>query len=147
MECAYLALLPNGFRHEIHKTVTASDIHLWATLTGDALPVYKVSAFAQQTTIERHVAPGAYLSSLAVATVASLAARLPPPGAMITMLRMHFAAPVLVGTTLSVVVTVTTWDTTSKLYWLDICATGADGVPVVFGTAGLRPHTSVFKAD
>ena len=81
-----------------------------------------------------------------MATVASLAARLPPPGAMITMLRMHFAAPVLVGTTLSVVVTVKTWDTANALYWLDICATSADGALAAFGAAGLRPHTSLFRA-
>jgi len=146
MERTHHTLFPDGFRHEVQKTVTARDIYLWAALIGDRAPVSRVSAFAQQATIVHHIAPDAYLTSLVVVSAAGLAARLPPPGAIMTTLRMHFAAPVLVGTTLSVVVTVATWDSVTGLYWLDIRMTGADGALAMVGAAGLRPRTSLLAA-
>jgi acyl dehydratase len=146
MEAVHLDLLTKGFRYEVHKMVTGSDMHLWARLTGERLPVRSVSAFAQQTAMERCAIPGAYLTGLVVDTAARLAARVPPPGAMLTTLRVHFSAPALVGTTLCVVVTVTAWDAAAGLFWLDICATGTDGAPVVLGAAGLRPHTPILAA-
>jgi acyl dehydratase len=146
MDAAHPDILPRGFRYEMHKKVTATDIRLWAGLTGQRSPNLSVSAFAQQTAVERCAVPGAYLTGLVVDTAARLAARVPPPGARLTTLRMHFNAPVLVGTTLYVVVTVTAWDAAVGLYWLDICATGADGALVVLGAAGLRPHPPILAA-
>jgi len=139
-------ILPPGFRYEVHKRVTATDVHLWAGLTGEQSPIRSATAFAQQAAAERWVAPGAYLTGLVADTVARLAARVPPPGASIETLRVHFAAPVPVGTTLSVVVTVAAWDATAGFYWLDIHAARGDGTPAVLGWAWLRPHPTLLAA-
>ena len=139
-------ILPCGFRHEAHKTVTASDIRLWAGLTGRRLPSRGGQAFAQQTAVARDVAPDAFLTGLVMDTAAMVAARIPPPGALLTLLAVQFTAPVFVGTTVAVVVTVAEWDAAARLYWLDICLTRADGTLAVIGKAGLRPHTTLLPA-
>lgn len=133
-------LLPNGFRYEVHKTVTATDIRLWAGLTGKRSSAQCASAFAQRQAAAQQIAPNAYLTGLVVDIASRLAACLPPPGAVLAGLTMTFTAPLLVGTTLRVAVTVNAWDAATGLYWLDICATRADGTQVVTGKAGLRPR-------
>lgn len=141
MEPVHPELLPRGFSYEVHKTVTASDVYLWAGLTGEWYPAQSDTAFGQQTAVRQGVTQAAYLTGLIVATASRLAARIPPPGAILATLNVHFTAPVLVGTTISITVTVSEWDATASLYWLDIRATRADGTPAVIGKAGLRPHT------
>ena len=146
MESEPSNLLPSGFRYEVHKTVTATDIHLWAGLTGKRPRTQGASAFAQRKAVAHQVAPDAYLAGLAVDTASRLAARLPPPGAVLAGLTMSFTASLLVGTTLCLAVTVTAWDAAADLYWLDVCATRADGTPVMTGKAALRPHRTLLAA-
>lgn len=143
MERSQGSLLPQGFRYEVYKTVTATDVHLWAGLIGERSPVHGESVFAQQTAMSRRVAPGAYLIGLVADIAARLAARVPPPGASLETLRVHFVAPVLVGTTLRVVATVDGWDSATGRYWLDIHATRGDGSPAVLGWAWLRLHPTL----
>ena len=132
-------LLP-GFRYEVHKRVTATDVHLWAGLTGERWPMRNASALAHQTAIEHALAPGAYLTGLVADTAARLAARVPAPGASIESLRVHFTAPVPLGTTLYVVATMVAWDAIAGLYWLDVHAQRGDGTVAMVGWAWLRPH-------
>jgi 3-hydroxybutyryl-CoA dehydratase len=139
-------LLPQGFCYEVHKTVTESDMHLWAGLMGEWHSVQIDSAFARQTARGRYVAHGAYIAGLIVATASRLAAHMPPPGAILMTLNVHFTAPVPVGTTLAVTVTVAEWDAAAGLYWLDIRATRSDGTPAATGKVGLRPHTTLLAA-
>lgn len=146
MEHDHIHVLPTAFRYEVHRTVTASDIHLWAGLAGTRLPAQSGSAFAQQASEAGHVAPNAYLTGLVVDTAARLAAYIPPPGAMLTALVVQFTAHVLVGTTLTMVVTVAEWDAAAGLYWLDISATRTDGRQALMGRAGLRPQVTLLAA-
>lgn len=139
-------LPPLGFRYEIHKTVTATDVHLWAGLTGKRLVSSSTSAFTQQKNGTRQAAPDAYLTGLIVDAAASIAAHIPLPGATLTGLAVQFIAPVPVGTTLAVVVTLSGWDATARLYTLDISATGPDGSMALIGKAELRPHISFLVA-
>ena len=146
MEVAHPDLLPTGYRYEVRKTVTASDVYFWAGLTGEPYPVQGVSGFAQQAALEGYVVHSAYLTSLIAATAVHLADHIPLPGAILVNLMMQFTAPVSVGTTLSIVVTVTEWDAAASLYWLDIRVTCADGILAVLGQAGLRPRTTLLAA-
>jgi acyl dehydratase len=142
MEHAHPDLLLRGFRYEVHKRVTETDVYLWSGLVGDCYPVHNTTAFARQTAVERPIAQHAYIAGLIVATTAHVSAHISSSGAILERLTMHFSGPVMVGTTLAVTVTVTDWDSAAGLYWLDIRATRADGTPAVLGTAGLRPHTA-----
>jgi len=146
MESEPSNLLPSGFRYELHKAVTATDIHLWTGLTGKRPRAQGASAFAQRKAVAHQVAPDAYLTGLVVDTASCLAARIPSPGATLTELAVQFFGSVCVGTNLAVVVTVAEWDATTGLYWLDICATRADGTQVATGKAALRPHRTLLAA-
>ena len=143
MEPGHIQLFPTAFRYEVHRTVTAADIHLWAGLTGTRLPARSGSAFAQQAAAASRAAPEAYLTGLVADTAARLVACIPPPGAILTALAVQFMAHVLVGTTLMIVVTVAEWDAAAGLYWLDISATRADNRQVLTGRAGLRPQVAL----
>lgn len=146
MEVAHSDILPNGYRYEVHKTVTASDVYLWAGLTGERYPAQGTSAFVQQAALGRYVAHNTYITSLIAATASHLAAHIPLPGATLVALKIQFITPVMVGTTLSIVMTVTTWDATEHLYWLDTHATRADGTLAVLGQVGLRPCAAMSVA-
>ncbi len=146
IEPGHAHLLPNGFRYEVHKMVTATDLYLWARLTGEQYVVQRASTLDQQTAVRRRVVHSAYLTDLIVNGASHVAARLPPPGGILTALTMHFTAPVLVGTTLCVAVTVTDWDAEAGLYWLDLRVTRADGTLAVLGRAALRPHPTWLAA-
>lgn len=146
MEPEHTEILTPGVRYELYKTVTATDVHTWAGLTGVQSPIRGASAFSQRVAAARRLAPGAYLTGLVADAAAQLAARVPPPGASIEMLRVQLTAPVLVGTTLCVAVTVAAWDADSGLLWLDLRATCADGTPALLGRAWLRPHPTLLVA-
>ncbi len=75
MESEPSNLLPSGFRYELHKAVTATDIHLWTGLTGKRPRAQGASAFAQRKAVAHQVAPDAYLTGLVVDTASCLAAR------------------------------------------------------------------------
>jgi acyl dehydratase len=133
------ALLPRGFRYEVHRLVTASDIHLWAGLTGHQMSVHSTSAFTHQAVARHFVAPDAYLIGLIADTALRLAAHVPTLEARLESLHVHFTAPVLLGTALRVAVTVDTWDAAAGVYLLDIRVTCAGTTPAVSGQAWLRP--------
>jgi len=139
MRCPHPDILPTGFCFEVHKTVTATDIHLWARQAGYPSPVRGEAAFAQQRFLEHTTAPNAYLTSLAADTATRLAAYLPCHGVILETLRVHFTVPVFVGTILRDVVTVIAWDAVAGLYWLDIRVLRADGTQAALGTAWIRP--------
>lgn len=103
-------VLPCGFRYEVQKTVTASDVYLWAGLAGQQLPVRSSAAFAQQAVMPHAVVPDAYLVGLIADTAGRLAACVPSLEAQLETLHVHFTAPVPVGTILRVVVTVDAWE-------------------------------------
>jgi acyl dehydratase len=142
----YANLLPNGFRYEIHKTVTATDLYLWARLTGEPYNLQRTLALRHQAAARRCVVPGAYLTDLSMTAVSRLAAHVPAPGAVLTTLTVHFTRPVLVGTSLCVTVTITDSDSQTEMYWLDLCVTGADGKTVLRGKAALQQHRAWLPA-
>lgn len=140
MEAARPDLLSYGFRYELHKTVTIADVRLWSGLTGERWSAPHRSALQQQATLRGRVVPDAYLTGLIVATASRLADTLPPPGAVIVNVGVQFSAPVLLGTTLTVAVTVRDWEASAGLFRLEIKVSRAEGSLVALGHAGLRPY-------
>src|SRR6266508_2229564 len=52
MDPGHADILSPGFRYEVYKRVTATDVHLWAELTGEQSPIRNATAFAQQAAAE-----------------------------------------------------------------------------------------------
>jgi 3-hydroxybutyryl-CoA dehydratase len=85
------------------KTVSSSDVVGFAEVTGDRNPIHLSEHFAARTTFGTRIAHGLYTASLISAL---LGTRLPGPGAIYISQTLNFRAPVRIGDTVTVIVTV-----------------------------------------
>src|SRR4029077_1035453 len=92
-----------GMTETLDKTVSSNDVVGFAELTGDRNPIHLSEHFAAQHSFGRRIAPGLYTASLISAV---LGTRLPGPGAVYVSQTLNFRAPVRIGDTVEVTVTV-----------------------------------------
>jgi len=92
-----------GMSERLSKTVASSDVVGFAQLTGDRNPIHLSEHFAAKTSFGRRIAHGLYTASLISAV---LGTRLPGPGAVYISQILNFRAPVKIGDTVVVTVTV-----------------------------------------
>src|ERR1700734_144089 len=92
-----------GMPERLKKTVAASDVVGFAQLTGDRNPIHLSEHFAAKTSFRTRIAHGLYTASLSSAV---LGTRLPGPGAVYISQTLNFRAPVKIGDTVIVTVTV-----------------------------------------
>lgn len=93
-----------GMAEHLSKTVSSSDVVGFAEVTGDRNPIHLSEHFAAKTTFGTRIAHGLYTASLISAV---LGTRLPGPGAVYISQTLNFRAPVKIGDTVEVTVTVT----------------------------------------
>ena len=99
----YFEDLSMGMTEVLSKTISSADVVGFAQLTGDRNPIHLSEHFAAQTSFGRRVAHGLYTASLISAV---LGTRLPGPGAIYISQTLNFRAPVRIGDTVDVTVTV-----------------------------------------
>src|ERR1700745_4426062 len=92
-----------GMAERLDKTVSSSDVVGFAQLTGDRNPIHLSEHFAAKTSFRTRIAHGLYTASLLSAV---LGTRLPGPGAVYISQTLNFRAPVKMGDTVTVTVTV-----------------------------------------
>jgi len=92
-----------GMAETLEKTVSSSDVVGFAQLTGDRNPIHLSEHFAARTSFGKRIAHGLYTASLISAV---LGTRLPGPGAIYISQTLNFRAPVKIGDTVVVTVTV-----------------------------------------
>src|SRR5438132_9363784 len=92
-----------GMTETLEKTVASSDVVGFAQLTGDRNPIHLSEHFAARTSFGKRIAHGLYTASLISAV---LGTRLPGPGAIYISQTLNFRAPVKIGDTVLVTVTV-----------------------------------------
>jgi 3-hydroxybutyryl-CoA dehydratase len=92
-----------GMAETLEKTVSSSDVVGFAQPTGDRNPIHLSEHFAARTSFGKRIAHGLYTASLISAV---LGTRLPGPGAIYISQTLNFRAPVKIGDTVVVTVTV-----------------------------------------
>src|SRR5471032_3666370 len=92
-----------GMTEQFLKTVASSDVVGFAEVTGDRNPIHLSEHFAAKTPFGTRIAHGLYTASLISAV---LGTRLPGPGAIYISQTLNFRAPVKIGDTVEVNVTV-----------------------------------------
>src|SRR5690348_15538001 len=92
-----------GMSESFSKVVSSSDVVGFAELTGDRNPIHLAQHFAAKTPFKTRIAHGLYTASLISAV---LGTRLPGPGAIYISQTLNFRAPVKIGDTVEVTVTV-----------------------------------------
>src|SRR6202049_4903445 len=99
----YFEDLSVGMTETLSKTISSSDVVGFAQLTGDRNPIHLSEHFAAKTQFGKRIAHGLYTASLISAV---LGTRLPGPGAIYISQTLNFRAPVKIGDTVDVTVTV-----------------------------------------
>jgi len=103
----YFEDLSVGMAETLTKTVASHDVVGFAELTGDRNPIHLSEHFAAKTAFGGRIAHGLYTASLISAV---LGTRLPGPGAVYVSQTLNFRAPVRIGDTVEVTVTVAELD-------------------------------------
>lgn len=103
LQMLYFEDLSIGLTEVLNKTVDSSDVVGFAEVTGDRNPIHLSEHFAAQTPFGTRIAHGLYTASLISAV---LGTRLPGPGAIYISQTLNFRAPVRIGDTVEVKVTV-----------------------------------------
>jgi phosphate acetyltransferase/phosphate butyryltransferase len=124
-----------GDQASLQRTLTAADIQLFAALSGDVNPTHLDAEFAAATPPRDVVAHGLWAASLISAV---LGTSLPGPGTTYLSQTLEFLAPVRVGETLTVTVTVTARDEADRRVTLHCECVDSAGAVVTTGVATVR---------
>lgn len=121
-----------GDSASIVRTLTQSDIELFAIISGDVNPAHVDEEFAKSDMFHHVIAHGMWGGAL-ISTV--LGTQLPGPGAIYVGQSLRFRHPVAVGDTVTVTVRVRDKFEEKKRVLLDCVATNQHGEVVIHGTA------------
>src|SRR5260221_3935321 len=103
LQMLYFEDLSVGMTETLKKVINSSDVVGFAEVTGDRNPIHLSEHFAAKTPFGTRIAHGLYTASLISAV---LGTRLPGPGAVYISQTFNFRAPVKIGDTVDVNVTV-----------------------------------------
>jgi 3-hydroxybutyryl-CoA dehydratase len=126
-----------GDSAEFTKTVSETDVYLFAGVTGDFNPAHVDEEYAKTTFFKKRIAHG-MLSAGFISTV--LGTKLPGAGAVYMKQELAFLAPVYMGDTITARVEVVDINTEKNRVSLKTTCTNQDGTVVLDGQAMLSPR-------
>ena len=125
-----------GEQASFSKTISESDVYLYAGITGDFNPAHVNEAYAQTTAFKTRIAHGmltaGFISNL-------LGTRLPGPGSIYMSQNLKFLAPVTFGDTITATVEVIEILTEKKRVRLKTTCANQEGTIVLDGEALISP--------
>ena len=127
-----------GDRASFRKTISESDVYLFAGITGDLNPVHIDAEYAKTTPFKQRIAQGVLITGL-ISTV--LGIKLPGPGAIMVSSSVKFTAPVYFGDTVMAEVEVIEKDKDKNRLRLKTVCSNQNGKPVVSGEFIMSPCT------
>lgn len=124
------------------KTIDERDIILFAAVSGDVNPVHLDADFAAGTLFKERIAHGMWTGAI---VSAALALTLPGPGAIYLNQNLSFRAPVKIGDTVTVKLTVTEKREDKKYVTLDCNIVNQHDKTVAVGTAQVIAPTQKLR--
>lgn len=121
---------------EFAKTVTETDIYLYAGITGDFNPAHVNEAYAKNTFCKTRIAHGMLSAGLISAIIAN---QLPGPGTIYLKQELNFLAPVHMGDTITGRVEVIEVNAEKNRVRLKTSCSNQDGVMVISGEGVVSP--------
>ncbi len=121
---------------EFSKTISESDVYLYAGVTGDLNPAHINEEYAQGTFFKTRIAHGMLAAGLISAV---LGTRLPGPGSVYVRQELNFLAPVRIGDTVTARVEVIEIMSEKKHLRLRTTCSRQDGTIVLDGEAIVSP--------
>ena len=125
-----------GETAEFAKTVTETDIYLYAGITGDFNPAHVNEAYAKNTFFKTRIAHGMLTAGFISAIIAN---QLPGPGTIYMKQELSFLAPVRIGDTITARVEVLELDAEKNRVRLKTTCSNQDGVTVLEGFGLVSP--------
>lgn len=121
-----------GDRAEFAKTISESDVYLFAGVTGDMNPAHINQAYAEKTFFKGRIAHGMLLGGFISAVIAM---KLPGPGSIYLKQELKFVAPARMGDTITASVEVVEVYPEKNRVALRTTCVNQDGELVVDGQA------------
>jgi 3-hydroxybutyryl-CoA dehydratase len=131
-----MAELEVGQSAQFAKTVSESDIYMYAGVTGDMNPAHINEAYAEQTFFKTRIAHG-MLAAGFISTV--LGCHLPGPGTVYLSQELKFLAPVRIGDTVTARAEIKDLDQAKNRATLITECWNQKGDKVLTGTAVVSP--------
>ena len=125
-----------GDKAEFTKTVSESDIYLYAGVTCDFNPAHINEEYAKKTFFKTRIAHGMLLAGF-ISTV--IGNRLPGPGTIYIRQELNFLAPVRIGDTITASVEVLEIDSGKNRVRIKTDCVNQDGTTVLDGEAVVSP--------
>lgn len=125
-----------GDSDEFTKTVSESDIYLFAGITGDLNPAHINEEYAKNTFFKERIAHG-FLIGAFISTV--IGTKLPGPGSIYREQQLKFLAPVRIGDTITARVEIQEIDIEKNKITLQTGCFNQDEIMVVDGKAVIHP--------
>lgn len=125
-----------GQTDQMTKTISESDVYLYAGITGDNNPAHINEVYASGTRFKSRIAHGMLVGGLISAV---LGTKLPGPGTIYMGQTLNFKAPVAFGDTITATVKVIEIDTEKKRVRLETVCVNQDGTVVLDGEALISP--------
>lgn len=137
-----IAELKIGEKAEFTKTVSESDIYLYAGITGDFNPAHINEAYARKTFFKTRIAHG-MLSAGFISTV--IGTKLPGTGSIYISQNLRFLAPVRIGDTITAGVEIIEIIAKKKRVRLKTTCINQDDIQVLDGEAIVSPPKPLNK--
>ena len=118
------------------KTISETDVYLFAGITGDLNPAHVNESVASASRFGGRIAHGILSAGLISAV---LAMQLPGPGSIYLGQTLKFTAPVRIGDTITATVTITELNTGKNRVKLHTVCTNQEGAVVIDGEASVMP--------
>ena len=131
-----------GDKAQFAKTISESDIYLYAGLTGDFNPAHINTIYAEKTPFKTRIAHGMLLGGFISAVMAN---QLPGPGTIYISQGLNFLAPVRIGDTITAEVEIVEISAEKKRARIKTTCINQDGKVVVDGEAIVSPPRPASK--
>ena len=125
-----------GDAAEFAKTVSETDIYLYAGITGDFNPAHVNENYAKNTFFKTRIAHGMLTAGFISAIIAN---QLPGPGTIYLKQELSFLAPVHIGDTITARVEILELNTEKNRVRLKTTCSNQDGVTVLEGFGLVSP--------
>jgi 3-hydroxybutyryl-CoA dehydratase len=125
-----------GEAAEFSKTVSETDVYLYAGVSGDLNPAHINESYAQNTFFKTRIAHGMIVAGFISAV---LGTKLPGPGTIYLRQELNFKAPVRIGDTVTARVEVIEISTEKKRVRLKTTCVNQEGTLVLDGEAVVSP--------
>ena len=125
-----------GDSASVSKTVTETDVYLFAGITGDLNPAHVNEVASSQTMFKGRIAHGMLSAGLISAV---LGMYLPGPGTIYLGQELKFTKPVRIGDTITATATITEMIVEKNIIKLETICTNQNGEVVTKGVATVMP--------